>query len=78
MTRKQAGSKHFVDHLRGNPESEIADVLGIAVGDVENARYRLRSQVRTRRRNGEPHAPPGVEAEWARTRAQAKTKKKAA
>lgn len=53
-------------------------MLGIAVGDVENARYRLRSQVRTRRRNGEPHAPPGVEAEWARTRAQAKTKKKAA
>ncbi|MEU3279255.1 sigma-70 region 4 domain-containing protein [Streptomyces antibioticus] len=62
----------------GLSQGEIADVLGIKVGDVENARYRLRSQVRTRRRSGELHVPPGVEAEWARARAQAKARKKAA
>ncbi|MER8084270.1 RNA polymerase sigma factor [Streptomyces sp. NPDC087532] len=62
----------------GLSQGEIADVLGIKVGDVENARYYLRSQVRTRRRSGELYVPPGVEAEWARTRAQAKARKKAA
>ncbi|MFE1075109.1 RNA polymerase sigma factor [Streptomyces sp. NPDC058783] len=62
----------------GLSQGEIADLLSIKVGDVENARYRLRSQVRKRRRSGELIVPPGIEAEWARTRAQAKTRKKAA
>ncbi|MEV8400610.1 RNA polymerase sigma factor [Streptomyces niveus] len=62
----------------GLSQGEIAAVLDIKVGDVENARYRLRSQLRTRRRSGELYVPPGVEAEWARTRAQAKARKTAA
>ncbi|MFF2189722.1 RNA polymerase sigma factor [Streptomyces sp. NPDC058155] len=64
--------------LDGLSQGEIAAVLDIKVGDVENARYRLRSQLRTRRRSGELYVPPGVEAEWARTRAQAKARKTAA
>ncbi len=43
----------------GLSQGEIADLLGIKVGDVENARYRLRSQIRTRRRSGELHVSPG-------------------
>ncbi|MFI2764898.1 sigma factor-like helix-turn-helix DNA-binding protein [Streptomyces echinatus] len=59
-------------------QGEIADVLGIKIGDVENARTRLRQQVRMRRRRGELYVPPSIEAEWARRRAQDNARKKAA
>lgn len=55
----------------GLSQGEIADVLGIKVGDVENARYGLRSKVRNLRRRGELPIPEAIEAEWARTRARA-------
>ncbi|MFD6033316.1 RNA polymerase sigma factor [Streptomyces griseoincarnatus] len=66
-----------VDNLS---QGEIAGVLGIKVGDVENARFRLRSQARRLRKLGELYVPPSIEAEWARARALAKAKarKKAA
>lgn len=65
-----------VDNLS---QGEIADVLGIKIGDVENARYRLRSQAKRLRRTGELYVPPSIEVEWARARvlAKAKTRKAA-
>ncbi|MFE6808635.1 RNA polymerase sigma factor [Streptomyces sp. NPDC057681] len=55
----------------GLSQSEIAEVLDIKVGDVENARYAFRSKVREARRGGKLAVPPQIRAEWAR----AKTKK---
>ncbi|MEW2305885.1 sigma factor-like helix-turn-helix DNA-binding protein [Streptomyces sp. NPDC006655] len=59
-------------------QGEIADLLGIKIGDVQNARTRLKQQVKMRRSRGELYVPPSIEAEWARRRAEDKTKKKAA
>ncbi|MEU2718417.1 sigma factor-like helix-turn-helix DNA-binding protein [Streptomyces sp. NPDC007205] len=56
----------------GLSQGEIADVLGIKVGDVENARYSFRDKVRKVRRKGELVIPSEIRAEWERT-----TKKKA-
>jgi hypothetical protein len=75
--RDRAVWRLTVDNLS---QGEIADVLGIKVGDVENARFRLRDRVKKRRRRGELYVPPSIEAEWARARAlsKAKSRKKAA
>ncbi len=54
----------------GLSQGEIADVLGIKSGDVENARYALRSKVRKLRRSTELVVPPSILAEWARRREQ--------
>ncbi|GAA1141703.1 LuxR C-terminal-related transcriptional regulator [Streptomyces javensis] len=63
----------------GLTQNEIADVLGIKAGDVENARYGLRNKIRQLRQSGELHVPPSIQAEWARgARAKAKSRKKAA
>lgn len=62
----------------GCTQGEIADVLGIKEGDVENARYSFRSKVKKLRRSGELYVPPAVETEWARARAKANSRRKAA
>ncbi|MEU8523394.1 sigma factor-like helix-turn-helix DNA-binding protein [Streptomyces sp. NPDC048577] len=54
----------------GLSQGEIADVLGIKSGDVENARYALRSKVRKLRQSKELIVPPSILAEWARRREQ--------
>ncbi|WP_326793960.1 hypothetical protein OHA79_52020 (plasmid) [Streptomyces sp. NBC_00841] len=53
----------------GMSQGEIAEILDIKVGDVENARYAFRSKVREARRRGKLAVPPEVRAEWARAKA---------
>ncbi|MGW3377419.1 RNA polymerase sigma factor [Streptomyces hydrogenans] len=50
--------------LMGESQGEIADALGIKVGDVENARYKFRKAVKIRREEGTLVVPPRLEAEW--------------
>lgn len=52
--------------LDGLSRSEIADALGIKIGDVENARWAFRNRVKSLRRAGALHVPPEIEMEWAR------------
>ncbi|MFF4827934.1 RNA polymerase sigma factor [Streptomyces sp. NPDC001312] len=52
--------------LDGLSRSEIADKLGIKIGDVENARFAFRTKVKNLRRNDALHVPPEIEMEWAR------------
>jgi DNA-directed RNA polymerase specialized sigma24 family protein len=54
--------------VNGWTQSEIADLMDIKVGDVENARYAFRSKVRTQLQRGHLHIPPEIRAEWARTK----------
>ncbi|MGA5218048.1 hypothetical protein ACPCAE_18540 [Streptomyces cinereoruber] len=51
--------------IRGDSQSEIADALGIKVGDVENARTKLRQDIRLRRKEKKLIIPPRLIAEWA-------------
>ncbi|MFF8946730.1 sigma factor-like helix-turn-helix DNA-binding protein [Streptomyces sp. NPDC014864] len=64
--------------LDGLSRSEIADELGIKIGDVENARYAFRIKVKNRRKTGELHIPPEIELEWARAKAAEKNSRGAA
>ncbi|MFF1604823.1 sigma factor-like helix-turn-helix DNA-binding protein [Streptomyces mirabilis] len=52
----------------GLSQGEIAEVLDIKVGDVENARYAFRSKVRQARRSGKLAIPSEIRSEWARTK----------
>jgi hypothetical protein len=60
-----------VDNLS---QDEIADLLDIKTGDVENARYLFRKKVRTQRISGRLHIPPEIEAEWRRAKDKRKQK----
>lgn len=50
----------------GYSQGEIADMIRVEIGDVENARYLFRKKVRALERHGELHVPPEVRAEWRR------------
>ncbi|MEW2458824.1 RNA polymerase sigma factor [Streptomyces albus] len=52
--------------LDGLPRSEIADRLGIKIGDVGNALFLFRARVKRLRKDGALHVPPEVDREWAR------------
>ncbi|MFH9500595.1 sigma factor-like helix-turn-helix DNA-binding protein [Streptomyces globisporus] len=62
----------------GLSQGEIADVLGIKSGDVENIRYSLRSKIKKLRKDGALTIPQPVQTEWARRREQDKNRKKVA
>jgi hypothetical protein len=44
-------------------QSEIADLLQVKIGDVENARFRFRQRARKRMHHGQLHLLPGMRAE---------------
>ncbi|MFI8449065.1 hypothetical protein [Streptomyces erythrochromogenes] len=54
--------------IEGYTPGEIADALGIKLGDVNNALYTFRTKVKKLRQQGELGIPATVEAEWARRR----------
>ncbi|MEV6332232.1 sigma-70 region 4 domain-containing protein [Streptomyces sp. NPDC051909] len=54
--------------LEGYSRGEIAEELGIKLGDVDNALYTFRTRVKALRRDGKLPVPPTVEAEWERSR----------
>lgn len=64
--------------LDGLSRSEIADELGIKIGDVENARWAFRERVKSLRKAGALHVPLEIEMEWARGAKTAKNAKRAA
>ncbi|MET8732186.1 hypothetical protein ABZV81_34190 [Streptomyces parvus] len=54
--------------IEGHGPGDIADRLGIKIGDVNNALYTFRTKVKAMRQRGELLVPPSLETEWARRR----------
>ncbi|MFC8008590.1 RNA polymerase sigma factor [Streptomyces olivaceus] len=53
--------------LDGLSRSEIADQLGIKIGDVDNALFTFRARVKDLRKNGALRVPPEIDREWSRS-----------